>query len=421
MLLAMTAVSCKLPAADRPPVAADPAIAAQAINALGLDLLARGTAANGNALLSPYSIQSALAMTYAGAAGDTQAEMARVLHFPANEADLHRSFAELRTRLEAMSKASEERAKRAKEWGGPNEPVTLTVANRLFGEQNYEFRAPFLALTKDLYQAPFQPMDFKTAWEAARLQINSWVEEQTRQRIRDLVPVDGLNKNTRLVLVNAVYLKAPWAEVFPQHATKPEPFHVNGGVAVPVPMMARKDDFGYQRGEGFAVVTIPYSGGDLQFVVVVPDAVDGLAAVEGKLTAELLASFAKPNATQVNLHLPKFKLEPPMMRLSEALQSLGMKTAFDKPKDSANFDRMAPRKPDDYLFISDVFHKTFLELDEKGTEAAAATAVVMMRPTSIAPDPPKPVEVNVDRPFLFAIQQRSSGACLFLGRVVDPR
>jgi serpin B len=155
--------------------------------------------------------------------------------------------------------------------------------------------------------------------------------------------------------------------------------------------------------------------------VILPDAVNGLAAVEAGLTAETLASFAKPGTADVRLKLPKFKLEPPLLRAGDALRALGMQTAFNRPEGSANFDRMAPRRPDDYLFISEVFHKTFLALDEHGTEAAAATAVVMMRATSIVVDPPEPIDVTVDRPFLFAIQQRSTGACLFLGRVVDPR
>lgn len=417
----MTAVSCKSPAAEGSVSSPDPAIAAGAINALGLELLAKGTPAEANALLSPYSLQAALAMAYAGAAGETRAEMGRVLHYPEDEAALHRSFAELQTRLDAMTRASEERVKRSKDRGGPAEPVTLTVANRLFGERTYEFRAPFLELTASTYGAPFQSMDFISGWAPARLEINAWVEEQTRQRIRELIPADGLNKLTRLVLVNALYLKAPWAEEFPERATRPEPFHVRGGAALAVPMMRRQGELGYLRGDGYSVVAIPYAGAELQCLVILPDALNGLAAVEGGLTAETLASFARLGTADVRLRLPKFKLEPPLLRAGDTLQALGMRTAFNQPEGSANFDRMAPRKPDDYLFISEVFHKTFLALDEHGTEAAAATAVVMMRPTSIVVDPPKPIDVTVDRPFLFAIQQRSTGACLFLGRVVDPR
>ena len=210
-------------------------------------------------------------------------------------------------------------------------------------------------------------------------------------------------------------------EVFPEHATKPAPFHLAGGAAQDAPMMVRQGHFGYARGEGYSAITIPYTGGDLQFLVLLPDALDGLAALETKLTPDQLAACASTKSTDVILHLPKFRMEPPLFRLGKVLQALGMKSAFDQPKGSANFDRLAPRKPEDYLFISEVFHKTFLDLDEKGTEAAAATAVVMARATAMLMDPPKPIEVRVDHPFLFAIQHRPSGACLFVGRITRPR
>lgn len=397
--------------------AESPTIAATAGNALGLELLIKGTQPDANALLSPYSIQSALAMTYAGAAGDTRAEMARVLHYPEDEAALHASFAALRTRLDEMVQAAARRSRPE----GVGEPLTLNVANRLFGQLDYDFRPAFLALTADTYGAPFQPLDFETDPNAARQDINGWVGEQTKERIRDLIPPSGITKDTRLVLVNAIHLKAPWATPFEEWATKPEPFHLPGGEAVAVPTMRTQSRLGHRREDGFTVVTVPYAGGGLQLLLLLPDAVDGMAELTAKLTPEMLADFAQAGGAQVRLHLPRFKLEPPMMPLGEALQALGMRTAFDKPERSANFDRMAPRRPDDYLFISEVYHQTFLDLDEKGTEAAAATAVVMMLPTSVQIDPPEPVEVRVDRPFLFAIQHRSSGACLFLGRVVDPQ
>jgi serpin B len=319
-----------------------------------------------------------------------------------------------------VHKKTAERAENAKKYGGPTEPVTLTIANRLFGQQGYEFRQPFLTLTRDTYHAPFQSMDFIRNSSAARLEINAWVEDQTRQRIRDLIPADGIDRDTRLVLVNALYLKAPWAQEFSTNMTKLRPFHLDGGATQDVPTMERQDRFGYSQRDGYRVVTVPYSGGDVQFLILLPDAVDGLAALEANLSPQDLIGAASAKPADVRLQLPKFKLEPPLLRLSEALVGLGMRSAFDKPEGSANFDRMAPRKPDDYLKISEVFHKTFLELDEKGTEAAAATAVVMMRVTSAVGKKPEPVEVRVDRPFLFAIQHRPSGACLFLGRVTNP-
>lgn len=398
----------------------NPSAAAQAVNALGLDLLAKGTDANTNALLSPYSIQSALAMTYAGAAGETRTQMAKVLHYPEDETALHQSFTDLQKALEAVTKTTAERAKIAKDQGGPGEPFVLTVANRLFGQDGYAFRQPFLELVKDRYRAPLEMMDFIHNADKERLKINGWVEEQTHKRIRDLIPANGLNDETRLVLVNAIYMKAPWAETFSEGTTQPLPFQVNGNETLKVPTMRRTAHMGYAQREGYQVVTVPYIGGDMQLLVLLPDAKDGLAAMEAKVTPDILSGCAKPGTSEVELFLPRFKMEPPLFKLGKVLCSLGMAGAFDKPQGSANFDRMAPRKPNDYLYISEVFHKTFLALDEKGTEAAAATAVVMMRATAFI-EKPKPLEVRVDRPFLFAIQHRPSGTCLFLGRVTDPR
>jgi len=402
------------------PAAENPSAAAQAVNALGLDLLAKGTDANANALISPYSIQSALAMTYAGAAGETRTQMAKVLHYPQDETALHQSFTDLQKALEEVAKTTAERAKIAKDHGGPGEPFVLTVANRLFGQDGYAFRQPFLELVKDRYRAPLEMMDFIHNADKERLKINGWVEEQTHKRIRDLIPANGLNDETRLVLVNAIYMKAPWAETFSEGTTQPLPFQVMGNKNLKVPTMCRTGHMGYAKREGYQVITVPYIGGDMQLLVLLPDAKDGLAAMEAKVTPDILSGCAKPGTSEVELFLPRFKMEPPLFKLGKVLCSLGMAGAFDKPQGSANFDRMAPRKPNDYLYISEVFHKTFLALDEKGTEAAAATAVAMMRATAFI-EKPKPLEVRVDRPFLFAIQHRPSGACLFLGRVTDPR
>jgi serpin B len=222
------------------------------------------------------------------------------------------------------------------------------------------------------------------------------------------------------VLVNAIHLKAPWAREFPARATQPLPFHLKNGDPVKVDTMQRTGKMGYAKLDGFQAITVPYLGGELHLLVLLPETRDGLAALEAKLTPELLAACAPSTLTEIELSLPKFKLEPPVFKLAETLRSLGMTHAFDDPKGSANFDRMAPRTPKDYLMISEVFHKTYMTLDEKGTEAAAATAVTMTRSTSLI-EPTTPVAVRVDHPFLFAIQHRSSGTCLFLGRLCDPR
>ena len=204
-----------------------PSAAAHAVNALGVDLLARGAAAGTNTVLSPYSIQSALAMTYAGAAGDTRSQMTGVLHYSEDEGALHQSFGELRTALEMLSaKPVEQAPAGAKAGGGTAQPIQLTVANRLFGQQGYQFRPPFLELVERTYGAPLQSMDFIGNANAERVKINNWVEEQTKQRITDLIPGNALTSDSRLVLVNAIHLKAPWAREFPARATQPLPFHL---------------------------------------------------------------------------------------------------------------------------------------------------------------------------------------------------
>jgi serpin B len=394
--------------------------AAKATNDVAVDLHRQLATGNENLCVSPYSIESALAMTFAGADGDTLTEMARVLHFPSDASTTAVSFASLQRSLGEMSAKTAELAKKSKEFGGPSEPITLNVANRLFAQKDYNFRQDFLSLVKVDFGAAFEPLDFTANPAAATQHINKWVADQTRDKIRDLIPADALNKLTRLVLANALYLKAPWSDPFSEKATQPESFHVRGGAPVNVPMMRKTARFGYAGREGFTAVSVPYAGDDLQFLVLLPSDVNGLRALESKLTADLLAECAKLESQDVDLHLPKFKLAPPTIALAEKLQALGMKTAFDIPRGNANFDRIAPRKPNDYLYISNVFHKTFIAVDEKGTEAAAATAVVMMRAKAIARPKPPPIEVKVDRPFVYAIQHVPSGVCLFLGRVTDP-
>ncbi len=387
--------------------------AAKSTNQLGLDLYKALAHEKGNLCLSPYSIESALAMTFAGAAGDTRTEMARVLHFdPADDNGVADSFAALQKSLVQMS---------APQKGAKSDQITLAIANRLFAQKDYPFRPSFLALVKQKYDAPLQPLDFKKNSAGATKEINDWVADQTRKRIVDLIPPNGLDETTRMVLANALYLKAPWAEPFEKSATRPEPFHANGGTPVDVPMMHETSHgFGYGEKPDFTMVSLPYKGNDLRFTVLLPKEVNGLASLESKLSAALLDECAHLSNAYVALSFPKFKMEPPTIALQSELKALGMKTAFDEPAGSANFDRLAPRRPDDYLYISKVFHKTFIAVDEDGTEAAAATAVAMSMATS-AMNPEQPIAVKVDRPFIYLIQQASTGVCLFIGRVTDPR
>jgi serpin B len=398
---------------------ADFDLATKATNEFGLDLYSQLTKGDENLCLSPYSISCALAMTLSGADGETRSEMARVLHLDAN-ADVDQSFAALQKSLEEMGEKTAKIAKESKENGGPSEPITIAIANRLFPQSGYEFRKELFARLKQDYGAPPEPLDYKKNAGAATKRINDWVAKQTRDRIRDLIP-QTLDPSTRLVLANAIYLKAPWQSEFRETGTKSEPFHVNGGAGVPVPTMSGLKSVGYEKQAGYTTVAIPYIGNELQFVIYLPDRADGLRSLERELNADILVKSAKLSVAEVNLHLPKFKLEPPTVPLSAQLKTLGMKSAFDIPLGSANFDRMAARKPNEYLAISEVFHKTFIAVDEKGTEAAAATAITMLAYSAITGAKPTPIEVRVDRPFLYAIQHVPSGACLFIGRVTDPR
>lgn len=395
-------------------------------NAVGLDLYRSlaATAAGQNLAISPYSIQSALALAYAGAAGDTRAEMARVLRFPEANAALQSGFADLRTSLDAIAAQSIPLAQARSTSSARIDPIEWGAANRIFGQQGYGFRTSFLTLMNDGFAAPLQLVDFSGATEPSRLLINDWVAQQTRQRITNLIPSGGVRDDTRMVLVNAIYLKAPWESPFAVSATAPQPFHPTPATTRSVPTMIETSTRGYAVEDGMTVVTLGYLGQGLQCVIILPDQGQTTEAAAARLTPEHFARWAKLPDTgrrSVTLYLPKFKLQGETINLTSALQQLGLSTAFDIPRLSANFDGIAPRRPDDYLSISKVFHQTFVAVDEAGTEAAAATAVVVAGTTSINIPPVPPTEVRVDRPFLFALQHRPSGACLFIGRIVDPQ
>src|SRR5438045_3238115 len=284
--------------------AADSDVAATSTNQLAVDLHRQLATGNENLCVSPYSIESALAMTFAGADGQTRTEMARVLHFPGDASVVPASFASLQNSLEEMSAKTADLVKESKRFGGPSEPITLNIANRLFAQKGYEFRNAFLSLVKQNYRAAFELLDFVTDASGATKHINQWVAGETHDRIRDLIPGGALDETTRLVLANAIYLKAPWADPFSKNATKPEPFHVRGKTPVDVPMMRKTNQhFGYAKREGFTVVSLRYIGDELQLLVLVPDEVNGLPALEAKLSAEILAQCARLEIQEVDLHL----------------------------------------------------------------------------------------------------------------------
>jgi serpin B len=443
------------------PVIAIPAksTAVDAVNSLGIDLLHQASQPGANALLSPYSIQMALVMTCAGADGQTRDEMVRVLHYPKDEAQLNRSFADLQASVNGIMDRESTRAQLRfeqfkhslmetdksmpagwKDEGRTSQQLSelqlyltnslpiLTTVNLLYGQSGYDFRPDYLKLLADNWQASFEAMDFEHHAPDITAQINSRVQAQTHDRIKGLIPEGALDSLTRLVVVNAIYLKAPWLHSFSADITQPGPFRLPDGAVIQVPTMSQPfpENFfiGYARrgghlgflGHWYTVIALPYHSPELQFVILMPDKCNGLPALEAILTPELLADCANLPVREADLSLVKFKLQPPALSLVEPLRALGMNSAFEQGH--ANFNRTAPFRTDEPLYISGIFHKTFLQVDESGTEASAGMGLAR---GTYGEDTNVPVKVRIDRPFLFMIQHRPTGACLFLGRITDPR
>ncbi len=355
-----------------------------------------------NVFFSPHSISIALAMTYAGARGTTATEMASALHFTLPQDRLHNAFNALDLQLASRGQGAK---------AADGNPFRLRVTNSIWGQNGYPFEKPFLDTIAVNYGAGIRLTDFIGNTEGSRGAINGWVEKETEQRIKDLLPQGALDLETRIVLVNAVYFNAAWAVPFEPSATKDGTFHAASG-DVTVPFMAQEAELQFARGDGFEAVRLPYDGQQLDLVAIVPDA-GTIDAFETTLDGGKLASIASSMTDGiVQLKLPKFRIEGKSFSLMETLKSLGMKAAFG----NADFSGIvAPTV--DQLYIKDVFHQAFVAVDEKGTEAAAATAVVMNRESE---GPSATASITIDRPFLFAIRDRATGAFVFLGRVMKP-
>jgi serine protease inhibitor len=365
-------------------------------NAFAIDLYARLKAEKGNLFFSPYSVSTALAMTYAGARGNTETQMADVLHFELDQERLHPAFGALVARLNAR---------------GKEDAYQLSVANALWGQKGYRFLRDFLELTEKVYGGAFREVDFSTpeAREAARRTINAWVAKETQDKIKELIKREVLDRWTTLVLTNAIYFKGNWASQFKKGQTKDSPFTVAPDKKVDVPMMYQKGDFKYVETESFQALELPYVGDELSMVILLPHKMEGLADLEKSLTSDNLNKcLTGLRKQEVSVYLPKFKMTSEF-RLEEVLESMGMPDAFSS---RADFSGMTGRKD---LDISKVIHKAFVEVNEEGTEAAAATAVVMVRG-----GPRKPRVFRADHPFIFLIRDNPSGSILFLGRVANP-
>lgn len=383
--------------------AAEPGAPAMAnsSNQLGFQLHRSLRGQPGNFVFSPASIFVALVMPWSGARGATATEMSRVLHLDGTPDTVLPAASALLKSLEDARGAN-----------------TLRIANRLFAEKSYTFERAYLDRMA-AFGAPAERVDFRRAPEPARGGINAWVAQQTADKIKDLLPSGSVTADTRLTLVNAIYLLAAWEHPFNAAATKPEAFYVGGAAPRDVPTMHVVETFGYAELPGLKVLNLPYAGGGLMMTLLLPAERAGLPALEGRIDAAQLASWTgAAKAERVSVALPKFKIDPAQpLALSEQLSALGMPLAFDRRR--ADFTGIAaPPSPDDRLVVSEVFHKAFVSVDEKGTEAAAATAVVMMRAAGMRPMDPK--TFVADHPFLFLIRDGRTGLVLFLGRVVDP-
>lgn len=374
---------------------------ATSTNALGLDLYAKARVreAGKNVAISPASISLAFDMLYAGAKGETAAEIAETLHVEGDAEQVHDDAAAVLAHFNSATRTSYE----------------LRVVNRLFGEQSAPFEPAYLELTGSKYGAALEPLDFRGGPDEAREHINAWVSGQTKERIKDLLPPGGVTSDTRLVLTNAIYFLGTWLRPFDADKTAPADFTLPGGEIVQVPTMADTQLYRYAEVGGVSLVELPYAGEELSMLLVVPEAADGLAAVEERLDPALLASWqAALHPERIELRLPRFELRS-RSTLAKDLSALGMSRAFTSEADFTAISN--PAEASERLSVSEAFHQVFVAVDEQGTEAAAATAIALGR-GGAAQAPPK---VHADHPFMFLIREQGSGALLFIGRVADPR
>ncbi len=367
---------------------------ARSNNQFAFDLYGRLRKKDGNLFFSPTSISTALAMTYAGAEGGTEKEIASALRFTLPKAEVHPAFASLMATLDAPKKDTYE----------------LRIANRLWGQTGYGFLPEFLTKTSKHYGAELAQVDFANA-EKSRQEINAWVERQTNDKITELLRQGAVSSSTRLVLTNAIYFKGKWRHEFRKKATTNAPFTVSATERVDVPLMFQKESFNYGETGEFQLLEMPYKGNDLSMLILLPKRVDGLRALEMELTPEKLEKWRSSMRTpDVETYLPQFKLTEEF-QLNSVLAEMGMPSAFDPGK--ADFSGMNGQRD---LFISAVIHKAFVDVNEEGTEAAAATAVGA-DPTST----PEPTVFRADHPFVFMIRENRTGSILFMGRVTNPK
>jgi len=354
----------------------------------------------GNLFYSPHSISVALAMTYAGARGETAQQMAATLQFLLEQERLHPAFNWLDVELASRGEGAQ---------GKDDEGFRLNIVNAIWGQKDYGFLPTFLDVLAENYGAGLRILDFMNETEKSRLTINDWVSDQTEERIKDLIPEGVITSLTRLVLTNAIYFNAAWEYPFNEDVTADGHFYLLDGGQVIVPMMKQTEAFGYTDGEGYQAVELLYDGGELSMVILLPAPGNFEAFEEGLQAQQVCDIISGLQFTGVALTMPKFEFDSEFS-LTDTLAGMGMPIAFSG---AADFSGMTG-SPD--LFISEVLHKAFVSVDEAGTEAAAATAVIVGE-TAI---PGQPVEVTIDHPFIFLIRDIETGAILFVGHVMNP-
>jgi serine protease inhibitor len=371
-------------------------VAAKAVNAFAVDLYGQLRKTEGNLFFSPYSVSAALAIAYTGAAGNTESQMAKVLHFNLDKPKTNEAFRALNEQVLVA---------------GRGKDVELNIANALWAEKSLTFKKEFLESVRGNYQGSLQQADFRHAPEAARKKINSWVEEQTKDKIKDLLGPGLITSNTKLVITNAIYFKGFWESQFKKNWTKDDSFYLLDGAKVTVPMMSQTASFGYTEEAGLQVLEMPYKGEELTMVVLLPSKDRSFEDFERSLTIEKLGQWiGKLRTRTVVVYFPKYKMTR-AFQLPAVLKKLGMTDAFSMR--DANFSGMTRGKD---FFIGQVVHKAFVDVYEEGTEAAAATGVVMKSGMF-----PRPKTVfRADHPFIFLIRHKPSGCILFLGRVTKP-
>jgi serpin B len=380
--------------------ASEQALLVEGNSAFAFDLYQALKEQDGNLFYSPHSISVALAMTYAGARGQTAEQMADTLQFLLEQERLHPAFNWLDAELASRGEGAE---------GKDEDGFRLNVVNAIWGQKDYDFLDAFLDVLAENYGAGLRILDFMNETEESRLAINDWVSDQTEERIKDLIPEGVITPLTRLVLTNAIYFNAAWEYPFDEDVTVDGDFYLLDDGQVTVPMMKQTESFGYTEGDGYQAVELQYDGDELSMIILLPEA-GNFQDFEEELQADQVSDIISDlQPAAVALTMPKFEFDSEFS-LTDTLAAMGMPVAFSGAADFSGMTGSAD------LSITEVIHKAFVSLDEAGTEAAAATAVIMDESET----PGEPTEVTIDRPFIFLIRDIETGAILFVGRVVNP-